>query len=159
MEYTFDIFEPQADQEAAFRDLQGRFSALYTEGWENQGKKLYKAEFALNVGVFARMWLEKGLRIFLAFEKGNPDPVGYLLAVVFNPMARSSVTAMQIESWYARNNNTEVIDGLFSFVSNACRFMGVDELWMGVVPNEYQPKLPETWKPYVSYETRSFKRG
>lgn len=158
MDYTFDILEPNADIDKALSELQENMAELYAEGWTKVNSPLYNKPFDLNITTFAQMWFSKGLKIFLAFEPGNKKPVGYVLAITYRPMAFNS-QILQIEDWYLRGDDAAGVDAMFQYVSDASRFLGVDELWIGRAQLERKPSIPGRWKEAGTFHNTRYVRS
>lgn len=158
MKYTFDILEPSQDIDKALKDLQETMAELYAEGWTKVNAPLYGKSFDLNITTFAQMWFSKGLKIFLAFEEGSRKPIGYVLAITYRPMAYNS-QILQIEDWYLRGDDPAGVDAMFQYVSDASKFFGADELWIGRAQLERVPTIPVRWKEAGTFHNTRYVRA
>lgn len=152
MEYK--LLEPTTDLNKALDELTAHFGPIYTEAWvkEKAARHENKA-FDMNVGVFANLWFSKSLKIILAEEHGKTT--GYLIGMVFRPLTYGS-SVFQIEDWYSRGD-VGVTHGLFQYAWEACKFIGVDEIWVSHNLGESYPPLPG-WKKAGETSTDRFIR-
>lgn len=139
---TYDLLEPSEDLNASLDSLSKRFAPLHSESWAKNKAAAYDRPYDVNVGVLSAMWMDKSLRIFMAYDDGKP--VGYLTGIVFRPIPyRASV--FQVEDWYARGNE-DIEDGLFSYLRGVLRILGCDELWVAQGTSERLPQIPAGWR-------------
>lgn len=134
--YTYDLFEPINDRDKALERLLKDFAPLHMEAWEKRKRAKYKRDYDLNVTTFVAMWLNKNLKIFMAYD--GDKSVGYLTGLTYRPMEYMA-TAFQVDDWYT--NDSPVIEaGLFDYLHDALRLMGCDEL---LIPQDGQDELPQ----------------
>lgn len=141
----YDMLEPLSDLNASLDLLTSVFAPIYTENWaQNRAKLFGNPAFDMNVNVFAHMWFSKAMRIFVAYGDDG-KAAGYLLGMVFRPLTHEA-SIFQIEDWYARNGNHDIICGLFEYMQEALRFIGIDELWISHDQHEALPVLDSMWR-------------
>lgn len=140
--YTYDLFEPSTNNDESLERLTKEFAPLHMKAWHDSKMPHYGKQYDLNVAAFAAMWLNKSLRIFMAYE--NTKPVGFLIGFHFRPM-QYQATVFQVEDWYT-GNNKEMEEGLFDFMYNGLRFMGCDELLITLPPNSEPMNFGPGWK-------------
>lgn len=145
--YTYDLLEPGHDLNAALDELTSTFAPLYTESFiKEKAPKKGNPAFDMNVNAFAQMWFSKVMRIFMAYD-GKGEPCGYLLGMMFRPLTHQA-SIFQIEDWYAKGEDARHISTeLFDYARKACKFMGIDELWVSHGKDEWYPALLHEWKP------------
>ncbi len=140
--YTYDLFEPSDNNDESLDRLSKEFAPLHVKSWEKVKHRHYNKAYDLNVAAFASLWLSKSLKIFIAYEETTP--VGYLMGFLFRPM-QYQATVFQVEDWYT-GNNREMEEGLFDYMYEGLRFMGVDEVLLSVGANETPMNLGPGWK-------------
>ena len=140
--YTYDLFEPSNNNDESLERLTREFAPLHMKSWEEVKKRHYNKSYDLNVSAFAALWLNKSLKIFMAYEETKP--VGYLIGFHFRPM-QYQANVFQVEDWYA-SGNKEVEEGLFEYMYEGLRFMGIDEVLVTVGSSETPPDLGPAWK-------------
>ena len=140
--YTYDLFEPSNNNDESLDRLTREFAPLHMKSWSETKQRHYGKQYDLNVAAFASMWLTKSLKIFMAYEEGKP--VGFLIGYHFRPM-QYQATVFQVEDWYS-GGNREVEEGLFEYMYEGLRFMGVDEVLITVGANEQPIDLGPGWK-------------
>lgn len=141
----YDILEPLSDLNASLDLLTGVFAPIYTENWaQNKAQAYGNPPFDMNVNVFAHMWFSKVMRIFVVYGD-NGKVAGYILGMVFRPLTHQA-SIFQVEDWYARNKDYEVVRGLFEYMQEALRFIGIDELWISHDQHEALPPLDSMWR-------------
>lgn len=140
--YTYDLFEPSNNNDESLERLTREFAPLHMKSWEEVKKRHYNKSYDLNVSAFAALWLNKSLKIFMAYEETRP--VGYLIGFHFRPM-QYQANVFQVEDWYA-SGDKEVEEGLFEYMYEGLRFLGVDEVLMTVGSSETPPDLGPAWK-------------
>lgn len=134
--YTYDLFEPANDRDKALDKLLKDFAPLHMAAWEKHKRSVYKRDYDLNVTTFVAMWLNKNLKIFMAYD--GDKAVGYLTGIVYRPLEYLA-TAFQVDDWYT--GDSPVIEaGLFDYLHDALRLMGCDEL---LVPQGVHAELPQ----------------
>lgn len=135
--YSYDLFEPSADLNASLDMLTAKFAPIYTESWvKEKAPKKGNPPFDMNVNSFANMWFSKAMKLVVAYNDMH-EICGYLLGIVFTPMTYKA-TVFHVEDWYDKGI-PEVRDGLFTYIQNAMRFLGVDEVWVSHSMNEIVP--------------------
>lgn len=145
MSVRYDILEPMSDLNASLDLLTSVFAPIYTEHWvKDIAPTRDNRPFDMNVNVFANMWFSKALRIFMAYGDDG-KAAGYLLGMAFRPLPYQA-SIFQVEEWYARNHNQEVVRGLFDYMQTALRFIGIDELWISHSQHEVSPVLDNIWR-------------
>lgn len=144
MMLTYESLMPVDDPQASLDLLTDKFAKIYTESWfaekaaQHPGK-----QYNMNVNVFAHMWMQKALRIFLAYDNGQP--CGYLIGMMFRPLTHQT-TVFQVEDWYAKDKREDIVYGLYDYMQTAADFLSVDELWIAHGANETYPALQSKWK-------------
>ena len=141
-QYTYDLFEPSNNNDESLERLTREFAPLHMKAWEEVKKRHYNKSYDLNVAGFAALWLNKSLKIFMAYE--DAKTVGYLMGFHFRPM-QYQANVFQVEDWYT-GGNSEVEEGLFEYMYEGLRFLGVDEVLMTVGSSETPPDLGPAWK-------------
>ena len=66
-----------------------------------------------------------------------------------------SARVFQIQDWYT-GNRPEVEKALFSFLSEAVKFLGTDEILISNTEGEGIPDIPGNWKQETTITTRRF---
>lgn len=150
--YTYDLFEPTNDTDTSLNRLTSEFAPLHVKSWNETKAKRYSKPYDLNVGAFTAMWMNRTLRVFMAYEDGRP--VGYLTGFVFRPM-QYQASVFQVEDWYT-GNNSEMEKGLFDYVLNAVRFMGCEEILITNDVDQPQQELGHGWKRVMRTMTSRF---
>lgn len=128
MAYYFDILEPTENFDESLDALTNALGKLYLESWEADKKDIYKRPFNLNIPTFAHLWFSKSLKLFMAYEEGTNNPVGFAIGMVFRPLPYEA-NVFQFEDWYT-GNDKKMEKELFEYVTNAIRFIGCDEIWV-----------------------------
>lgn len=140
----YDMLEPLSDLNASLDLLTGVFAPIYTEHWVKDEAPLRgNPPFDMNVNAFAQMWFAKTLRIFMAYE--DKRAAGYIIGLVFRPLPYQA-SVFQVEDWYARENNREVVKGLFDYLETGLKFMGIDELWISHNERMALPPVSHLWQ-------------
>lgn len=152
--YTYDLFEPSKSNDESLERLTKEFAPLHMQSWETVKKRHYNKPYDLNVAAFAALWLNRSLKIFMAYEETKP--VGYLMGFVFRPM-QYQASVFQVEDWYT-GNNQEVEDGLFDYMYEGLRFMGIDEVLLNIGDTEKAPDLGPGWKLSNTFKQVRFVR-
>lgn len=141
----YDMLEPLPDLNASLDLLTSVFAPIYTECWvHDKAPSRGNPPFDMNVNVFANMWFSKAMRIFMAYGD-NGNAAGYLMGMAFRPLTHQA-SIFQVEDWYARDRNQDVVRGLFEYTQTALRFIGVDELWISHSQHEVVPPLDNIWR-------------
>ena len=70
--------------------------------------------------------------------------MGYLIGFQFRPM-QYQANVFQVEDWYT-GGNSEVEEGLFEYMYEGLRFLGVDEVLMTVGFSGTPPDLGPAWQ-------------
>lgn len=141
----YDLLEPESDLNVSLDMLTSVFAPIYTEHWLQVEAPLRgNPTFSMNVNAFAQMWFSKVLRIFVAYGD-DKKLAGYLLGMSFRPLTYQA-NIFQVEEWYARDNNQEVVKGLFEYTQSALRFIGADELWISHNESVMPPPLDFAWR-------------
>lgn len=140
----YDLLEPLSDLNASLDLLTNVFAPIYTDSWIQDKAQFYgNAQFDINIGAFTQMWFSKIMRIFMAYDDSGKT-VGYMLGITLRPLThRRSI--FQIEDWYAKDRNQEVIDGLFDYMQTALKFIGADELWISHNERIMPPAIGNGW--------------
>lgn len=151
MEFTYDLLEPGAAQEAALERLTKIFAPLHAEAWS---QKQDYAPYDMNVGAFVNMWLSNTLRIFIAYDQQG-QPQGYLTGLLFRPLTRRA-TVFHIEDWYVRGGGIG-IEKMFAHVYSVLKYMGIDELQVSSTDDEEAPAPKEQfWHEHGVTTTKKF---
>ncbi len=148
MAVTYDILEPTKDFDSAVERLNSVAGKLYAESWARQHEPIYHKPFALDAQSFVSMWMNRGLKVLVAYDE-KQEPVGYLLGIVFRPMTYDSSIFM-VEDWYVRDNRTDVLDGLFGYMEQAIKFIGCEEVRITTSKTDRVPRL-SGWKPDAEF--------
>lgn len=143
MSIRYDMLEPLSDLNASLDLLTNVFAPLYTECWARDKAMSHNQPFDMNVNVFANMWFSKAMRIFMAYDDSGQG-VGYLLAMSFRPLTYQA-SILQVEDWYSKNHDAQMVAGLFDFMQTAAKFMGVDQIWISHNEHEPFPVLHSIW--------------
>lgn len=141
--YTYDLFEPSSNNDESLDRLSKEFAPLHMQAWSDSKQKVYGKSYDLNVQAFAQLWLARSLKIFMAYDS-ETRAVGYLMGFHFRPM-QYQATVFQVEDWFTAGNS-EVEEGLFEYMYEGMRFMGVDEVLITVAANEQPIDLGPAWK-------------
>ena len=144
-----DIFEPTSDANASLEQLAEKFSGLYGEAWDKDKRAYYSRPFEPNIPAFARMWLDKTLKLFMAYDRDTGKSVGYLVGMVFRPLPYQA-SVFQIEDWY-HGGNLIVGSALFDYMKQALRFLGCDEIWITDLPGRLPDLVDATWKQHNTF--------
>ena len=140
-----DILEPDIDLNKAIDTLGRVLGPMLGKAWENN----------LNVNVFTQLWINKDMKIFVAYDDNdNNNVVGFLTGTAYRPM-QYSARVFQIQDWYT-GNRPEVEKALFSFLSEAVKFLGTDEILISNTEGEGIPDIPGNWKQETVITTRRF---
>lgn len=140
---TYDILEPTDNADESLKKLTEIFAPLHTAMWVAEQSKLYNdPPYSLNVGVLAAMWMSKTMKIFIGYR--DMQPAGFITGLQFRPLTHQR-TIYQVDDWFVPDDDV-LRDGLFDYMQQALRFMGVDELILAVPPNRVLPPLGPTWK-------------
>ncbi len=137
-----DIVEPGNDLNVALQKLSSEFAAMYGECWEKEKKAHYKKAYSPNIGAIARMWFEKTMKLFFAYDSQTNKPVGYMIGLVFRPLPYES-TVFRIEDCYG---SPEAKQALYAYMKQAVRFLGVDEMWVTDAPNLIPDLSDTSWR-------------
>ena len=137
-----DILDPVDNPADAVERLRSAIADIYQEAWDKQLKPTYKRNFSLNVHIFAQLWYQKALKVFIAYDTQR-NPVGFLIGTVYRPLSYDA-SVFQVETWYARDGE-ETKNQLFEYASNALRFIGCDEVLVMDTPEDTVPLMPK-WK-------------
>ena len=140
--YTYDLFEPSDNNDESLDRLTKEFAPLHMKSWETVKKRYYDKAYNMNVSAFATLWLSRSLKVFMAYEETTP--VGYLIGFQFRPM-QYQANVFQVEDWYS-GGNKDVEEGLFEYMYEGLRFMGIDEVLMTVGTGEQAPVLGPAWQ-------------
>lgn len=150
-----DILEPDIDLNKAIDTLGRVLGPMLGKAWENKRKAYDDKPFNLNVNVFTQLWINKDMKIFVAYDDNdNNNVVGFLTGTVYRPM-QYSARVFQIQDWYT-GNRPEVEKALFSFLSEAVKFLGTDEILISNTEGEGIPNIPGNWKEETVITTRRF---
>lgn len=137
----YDILEPTDDRDASLSRLVAELAPLYSESWyKDKAERMGNPPYDMNVGVFVNMWFSKIMKIFIAYDDAD-KPVGYLLGLAFRPLTHNR-QIFQIEDWYMKKGNET---GIFDYVYNALKFMGVDQIQVSHAPQQPYPRPPQNW--------------
>lgn len=150
---TFDILEPTQDFDTATERLTSVAGKLYAESWAAQHQHIYKKPFALDAQTFLAMWMNRNLKIFVAYDEKH-EPVGYLLGIVFRPMTYDA-SVFTVEDWYVRGNDKATLDGLFAYVQQALKFIGCEEFRITQSEADYVPPLTG-WKLDTEFQLKRY---
>lgn len=152
-----DLLEPVKDLDISLDSLQSTLGVLYPESWEANSRKLYKRPFNLNINAFSNMWFNGAVKIFVAYDDKH-EAVGFLIGMAFRPLPYDAFI-FQVEDWYARGD-AAIEKALWDFMTNAIRFMGCDEIRVGLTDDMTVP-LPATspWKADGQFTIRRFTKG
>lgn len=146
--YTIDILEADKDLNKALDQLGENLAELYRDCWDETKKTTYDNKpFDLHIEAFARLWLNKVMKIFMAYDDKR-KPVGFLIGMVFRPLPYNA-SVFQIEDWFTRGDK-DMEHALFNHVGMALKHIGCDEVWI----NDGGPKDPPLGSLWV--ERRSF---
>lgn len=133
-----DIFEPSNDANESLERLAKEFSGLYGKAWDKDKRGHYEGrKFDPNIPAIARMWLDKSLKIFMAYDRDTNTPVGYLMGIVFRPLPYQA-NVFQIDDWF-HDGNIAVGAALFDYAKQAMRFIGCDEIWI----TDFASRIPD----------------
>lgn len=125
-DYYVDILEPKQNPEESIRLLAEVITPLYHTYWEKTQQEKYDGRpFDLQAQIFTSLWFTGASKIFIAYNRPDDKPIGFLLGMLFRPMLYNG-HVFQIEDWYA--DDPDVVKGLFDFSLRALRFLGCDEL-------------------------------
>lgn len=150
-----DILEPDIDLNKAIDTLGRVLGPMLGKAWENKRKAYDDKPFNLNVNVFTQLWINKDMKIFVAYDdNNNNNVVGFLTGTAYRPM-QYSARVFQIQDWYT-GNRPEVEKALFSFLSEAVKFLGTDEILISNTEGEGIPNIPGNWKEETVITTRRF---
>lgn len=139
---TYDILEPVDNADESLNKLTQIFAPLYTASWVAEKSKLYgDPPYNMNVGVFAGMWMSKAMRIFIGYR--DMKPAGYILGILFRPFTHQR-NIFQVDDWFAPDD-PELLHGMFNYMQDALRFMGVDELHISLGPHDQMPPIGARW--------------
>lgn len=155
MAITYDLFEPSTNQDAALEQLTKTFAPLHMKAWQQAKQAIYGKGYDLNVGAFTSMWLNRTLKIFMAYKDGKA--IGYLTGMAYRPL-NYQAALFQVEDWFT-DNNPEVEAGLFDYMKNAIRFLGCDEILMSNGKNQPMPSLGPEWKLKNQTVTNRYVKG
>lgn len=145
MDYYIDLLEPPRDLNDALDVLGNAIGALYQKHWNEEQKKYYNDKpFDLNVQVFAQLWYRGDIKIFIARSRSENKPLGFLLGMVFRPMAYNA-TVFSVQDWYS-GDNKELETALFDHACKAIRMLNCDELLVPCPGVGSAPRLPDNWK-------------
>lgn len=150
-----DILEPDIDLNKAIDTLGRVLGPMLGKAWENKRKAYDDKPFNLNVNVFTQLWINKDMKIFVAYDDNdNNNVAGFLTGTAYRPM-QYSARVFQIQDWYT-GNNPEVEKALFKFLSEAVKFLGTDEILISNTEGEGIPDIPGNWKQETTITTRRF---
>lgn len=150
---TYDILEPGDNPEESLDKLTSIFAPLYTASWVAEKAKLYgDPPYSMNIAAFATLWMSKALRIFIGYR--DMRPAGYIVGILFRPFTHER-RVFQVDSWYAPDD-PELLAGLFDYMQNAMRFIGIDELHISMGPYDKLPPLGSYWQEARQMRTVQF---
>lgn len=152
MSITYDLFEPSTNSDESLEKLTRDFAPLHMQAWKQAKQDAYGKGYDLNVGAFANMWLNRTLKIFMAYKDGKA--IGYLTGIAFRPL-QYQAALFQVEDWFT-NNDPVVEDGLFQYMLNAIRFLGCDEILITTGADSEFPSLGKGWREKNRTVTRRF---
>ena len=121
-----DILEPKQNPEESIKLLAQVITPLYHKYWDAQQEKYDGRPFELQAQMFTTLWFTGASKIFVAYERKDNTPIGFLLGMTFRPMLYNA-HVFQVEDWYA-GGDADVARNLFDFALRALRFIGCDEL-------------------------------
>lgn len=139
MTVTYKYIAIPKDTEAAIKILEKDLIPLFDKYWNEHGKPTYDTSASFNIQGFIQMWSFSGLALIGAYEDNKM--VGYLLAILYTPMAYRANSA-QIEQWYAETPAIE--KGMFDYFTEIANFKDIDEVW--TVSDRGAPEIPWTKK-------------
>ena len=122
-----DILQPSSDLNDALDSLGRKVGPLYAKAWEAKKKYYDDKPFDLHINMFAMLWFDGNMKVFVVYDDRTHEPVGFLTGVVFRPMPYKA-SVFQIQEWYTTNQAIE--DQLITHVISAIRILGCDELWV-----------------------------
>lgn len=137
-----DLFEPSSNNDESLNRLTQEFAPLHAKAWHEVKQKSYNRPYDMSVATFATMWLNKTMKIFMAYE--DAKPVGYLYGIAFRPL-NYQATAFQVEDWFA-DGNAAVEDELFDYLHGALRMIGCDELLLSTGMTDPLPNVGPGWR-------------
>lgn len=142
----FDILNPEQGSEEAIQNLANTLGEILVKAWDKDGKDTYGKPFNLNVVALIQTWLSGSLKVFVAYD--NDKPVGFALGINFRPM-QFTCNVLSIDTFYAETEEAE--RGLLAYISDAVRFLGVEEVWFTKPKDRVSLKL-DGWEPKESLE-------
>lgn len=139
---TYDLLEPTNDTDESLKKLTDVFAPLYTASWVAEKSKLYgNPPYSMNVGAFAALWMGKSMKIFMGYR--DMRPAGYIVGILFRPFTHQR-SIFQIDDWFAPDDD-ELLKGMFDYMQDAVRIIGVDEIHISMGPHDKQPPLKPIW--------------
>lgn len=140
---TYDLLEPSDNADDSLKKLTDIFAPLYTASWVAEKAALYgNPPYSMNVGAFAALWMGKSMKIFIGYR--DMRPAGYIIGILFRPFTHQR-NVFQIDDWFAPDD-PELLQGLFNYMQDAARFMGVDEIHISKGPGNALPPMRSIWK-------------
>lgn len=151
MDYYIDLLEPISDLNSALDTLGNAVGALYQKHWEEEQQKYYNKPFSLNVQAFAQLWFSGDMKIFVARNRSDNKPIGFIAGIVFRPMAYHA-NVFSVQDWYS-GGSRELETALFDHTSKAIRVLNCDELWVAKPGAGDAPVVPDIWKKQQEFMT------
>ena len=146
-----DLLEPTGDLEAAVNKLRDELLPLHAKAWAAKANNVGKP-YDFNAVPFVQMWVDKALRVFMAYD--GDTPVGYIVGLAYRPMTYAA-QVFAVEDWYTPKYDVET--ALFDYMRSALRFIGCDEI---VITQGAGGRVPSIsgWKVAYKAEVTHFRK-
>lgn len=152
-----DILEPDLDLNKAMDALGRVLNPTLHKAWEAKRKSYEDKPFDFNVAVFTQLWLQKDLKVFIAYDENNGNEVlGFMTGLVYRPI-QYNARVFQVQDWYT-GDNIEVEKALFKYLTEAVKFLGADEILVSNSDGDSFPEIPGNWKLATTSRTKRYIR-
>lgn len=140
---TYDLLEPTNNPDESIEKLTTIFAPLHTANWVAEKSRFYgDPPYSMNIGTFIALWMNKTMRIFIGYR--DMRPAGYVTGILFRPFTHDR-RIFQVDDWFA-GEDTILLNGMFDYMQNAMRFVGVDEIHININPYDPMPQMGSQWK-------------
>lgn len=145
MDVYCDILEPEGEPTQALEKLTGVLPDMHARAWAKDKQQYYpNRAYSPNIQALSQMWLDRVMKVFVAYDRTTNQPVGFLMGIVFRPIPYQA-SVFQIEDWFS-DGDKEVENTLFKYMKDALRFLGCNEIWLSGVQGDTPDIMDSKWK-------------